>query len=135
VNALRESVADDVWLLRRRAAPTAVMLEEMAQDHVRTAAAKGVPPRGILFRHVLKNAMVSVVTRVVSSLPFLFLGSLLLELFFGIPGVGALTVEAVNQNDYPVVRAFVVIGSILCIVFSIVTDVLYALVDPRVRLR
>jgi len=113
----------------------AVMLEEMQQDHVRTAAAKGVGPRGILFRHVLKNAMIQVITRVVMTLPFLFLGSLLLELFFGIPGLGSMTVEAIKKSDLPVVQAFVAVGATLYVAFSIVTDVCYALVDPRVRLR
>jgi len=113
----------------------AVMLEEMGQDHIRTAAAKGVHPTGILFRHVLKNSMIQVITRVVMSIPFLLLGSLLLELFFGIPGLGALTVQAIGQSDFPVVQVFVVIGSVVYILFSILTDVGYALVDPRVRLR
>ena len=113
----------------------AVMLEEMAQDYVRTAAAKGLPARRILFGHVLKNSMIQVVTRVVISIPFLILGSLLLEVFFGIPGLGNKTVEAVNRSNFPVVQAFVVVGSVLYIAFSILTDVCYALVDPRVRLR
>lgn len=113
----------------------AVTLEEMGQDYVRTAAAKGLPTRRILFRHVLKNSMIQIITRVVITIPFLILGSLLLESFFGIPGLGNLTIEAIHQNDYPVVKAFVLIGSILYVVFSIVTDVCYALVDPRVRLR
>lgn len=113
----------------------AVMLEEMGQDYVRTAAAKGLPTRTILFGHVLKNALIPVITRVVISIPFLMLGSLLIELFFGIPGLGNLTVEALNRADFPVVKAFVVVGSVLYILFSILTDVLYAWADPRVRLR
>lgn len=113
----------------------AVMLEEMGQDYVRTAAAKGLPTRRILFVHVLKNALIPVITRVVISIPFLMLGSLLIELFFGIPGLGNLTVEALNRADFPVVKAFVVVGSVLYILFSILTDVLYAWADPRVRLR
>lgn len=113
----------------------AVMLEEMGQDYVRTAAAKGLPTRRILFGHVLKNALIPVITRVVISIPFLMLGSLLIELFFGIPGLGNLTVEALNRADFPVVKAFVVVGSVLYILFSILTDVLYAWADPRVRLR
>lgn len=113
----------------------AVMLEEIQQDYVRTAAAKGLPTGRILFRHVLKNALIPVITRVVISIPFLMLGSLLIELFFGIPGLGNMTVEALNRSDFPVVKAFVVIGSVLYIVFSILTDVLYAWADPRVRLR
>jgi peptide/nickel transport system permease protein len=113
----------------------AVTLEEIQQDYVRTAAAKGLPTSRILFRHVLKNSMIPVITRVVASIPFLILGSLLLETFFGIPGVGNMTVEAINQSDFPVIKAFVVIGSVLYIVFSILTDLLYAVVDPRVKLK
>lgn len=113
----------------------AVMLEEMGQDYVRTAAAKGLPTGKILFGHVLKNSMIQIITRVIITIPFLILGSLLLESFFGIPGLGNLTIEAINQNDYPVVKAFVLIGSLLYIAFSILTDVCYALVDPRVRLK
>lgn len=113
----------------------AVALEEIQQDYVRTAAAKGVPARGILFRHVLKNSMIPVLTRVVISIPTLILGSLLIERFFGIPGLGNVTVEAVNASDFPVVKGFVVMGSVLYILFSILTDVLYAWVDPRIKLR
>ena len=113
----------------------AVMIEEMSQDYVRTAAAKGCAAKRILFRHVLKNSMIQIITRVVITIPFLILGSLLLEHFFGIPGLGNITIDSINQNDYPVVKAFVFIGSVLYIVFSIITDVCYALVDPRVRLQ
>jgi peptide/nickel transport system permease protein len=112
----------------------AVMLEEIQQDYVRTAAAKGLPTRAILFRHVLKNSLIPVITRVVITIPFLILGSLLIEMFFGIPGLGSMTVDAINMSDFPVVKAFVVIGSVLYVLFSILTDVLYAAVDPRVRL-
>jgi peptide/nickel transport system permease protein len=113
----------------------AVMLEEMRQDYVRTAAAKGLRTGRILFRHILKNASIQIITRVVITLPFLILGSLLIEMFFGIPGLGSLTVDALNRNDFPVVKAMVVVGAILYILFSILTDVFYALVDPRIRLR
>jgi peptide/nickel transport system permease protein len=112
----------------------AVMLEEIQQDYVRTAAAKGLPTRAILFRHVLKNSLIPVITRVVITIPFLILGSLLIEMFFGIPGLGSMTVDAINMSDFPVVKAFVVVGSVLYVLFSILTDVLYAAVDPRVRL-
>jgi peptide/nickel transport system permease protein len=112
-----------------------VMLEEMRKDYVRTAAAKGLGTRRILFRHVLKNGLIPVITRVLVTIPFLILGSLLIERFFGIPGLGSITVEAVNQDDLPVLKAMVVIGSILLIVFNLVTDIAYAWVDPRVRLR
>jgi peptide/nickel transport system permease protein len=112
-----------------------VMLEEIRQDYARTAAAKGLPPRRILFKHVLKNSMIPIITRLVIEVPFLFVGSLLIELFFGIPGVGSLTVEALHTSDLPVIQAMVVFGSILYVVFSVLSDVCYALVDPRVRLR
>lgn len=110
-----------------------VMLEEMNQDYVRTARAKGVSERAILFRHVLKNASIPILTSAVLSLPFLLLGSLLLESFFGIPGLGTLTVDAINSQDFAVVRAMVFLGTILYIVGAILTDISYALVDPRVR--
>lgn len=111
-----------------------VLLEEIGQDYVRTARAKGVGERAILFRHVLKNAAVPVLTSAVLSLPFLLTGSLLLESFFGIPGLGTLTVDAINSQDFAVVRAMVFLGSVLYLIGSVLTDISYALVDPRVRL-
>lgn len=111
-----------------------VMLEEMHRDYVRTARAKGVGAGGILFHHVLKNAMIPVITNVVLSLPFLYTGSLLLESFFGIPGLGYLSVNAINSSDVDVVRAVVLIGSFLYLVTNLLADVAYALVDPRVKL-
>jgi peptide/nickel transport system permease protein len=112
-----------------------VMLEEMRKDYVRTAASKGLGTKRILFRHVLKNGLIPVITRVVVTIPFLILGSLLIERFFGIPGLGSITVDAVGQDDLPVIKAMVVIGSILLIVFNLLTDICYALVDPRIRLK
>ena len=111
-----------------------VMLEEMHRDYVRTARAKGVGTVGILFRHVLKNAMIPVITNVVLSLPFLYTGSLLLESFFGIPGLGYISINAINSADVDVVRAVVLIGSILYLVANVLADVCYAWVDPRVKL-
>jgi peptide/nickel transport system permease protein len=111
-----------------------VMLEEMNQDYVRTARAKGVAERAILFRHVLKNASIPILTSAVLTLPFLLLGSLLLESFFGIPGLGTLTVDAINSQDFAVVRAMVFLGAVLYIIGAVLTDISYALVDPRVRL-
>lgn len=111
-----------------------IMLEEMNQDYVRTARAKGVGERAILFRHVLKNASIPILTTVVLSIPFLLMGSLLLESFFGIPGLGSLTVDAINSQDFAVVRAMVFLGTVLYIIGAILTDLSYALVDPRVRL-
>ncbi len=112
-----------------------VVLEEMRQDYVRTAAAKGLGTRAILFRHILRNTLIPVITHAVIAVPFLFVGSLLLERFFGIPGLGALSIEAINTADLPVIQAVVVFGSLLYILFSLLSDILYAVVDPRVRLR
>jgi peptide/nickel transport system permease protein len=111
-----------------------IMLDEMYRDYVRTAFAKGVSRSGVLFKHVLKNAMIPVVTNVVIAIPFLYTGSLLLESFFGIPGLGYLGVNAINSSDVDVVRAIVLIGSLLFVVTNLITDLLYARLDPRVRL-
>jgi peptide/nickel transport system permease protein len=110
------------------------MLEEIKQDYVRTARAKGVSERKILFVHVLRNGMIPILTRVVVELPFLFVGSILLERFFGIPGLGAITIESVVANDVPVVRAMTFIFAVLLIVANLLTDVAYTIADPRVRL-
>lgn len=112
-----------------------ILLEEVNQDYVRTARAKGLSERRIMLRHVLPNAMIPILTVLVIQIPYLFLGSLLLERFFGIPGLGARMLEAIVQIDYPVLRAFVFIGSILFVVGNLLTDISYTLVDPRVRLR
>ena len=111
-----------------------VMLDEMQSDYVRTAFAKGLTTRKVLFKHVLKNAMIPIITRVVLAIPFLFLGSLLLERFFGIPGIGYLMVEAVGSRDYPVINAMTYISAVLFVFFNLLTAVWYALVDPRVSL-
>ena len=111
-----------------------IMLEEMNQDYVRTARAKGVSEQAVLFKHVLKNAAIPIVTKTVLSLPFIMLGSILLESFFGIPGLGTMTVDAINSQDFAVVRAMVFLGTILYIIGAALTDICYALVDPRVRL-
>jgi len=111
-----------------------VMLDEMKSDYVRTAFAKGLDARRVLFKHVLKNAMIPIITRVVLAIPFLFLGSLLLERFFGIPGLGYLMIEAIGSRDYFVINAMTYISAILFVVFNLITDICYALVDPRVSL-
>ncbi|OPZ88715.1 MAG: Glutathione transport system permease protein GsiC [candidate division TA06 bacterium ADurb.Bin417] len=111
-----------------------VMLDEMYRDYVRTAFAKGLPLRTVLFRHVLKNALIPILTSVVMAIPFLYTGSLLLESFFGIPGLGYLSVNALNSLDVDVVRAVVLIGTILYILANLVGDLVNARVDPRVRL-
>lgn len=110
-----------------------VMLDEINQDYVRTARAKGVGERAVLFRHVLKNALVPIITSTVLAIPFVILGNLLLESFFGIPGLGGITIDAINSQDFAVVRAMVFLGAVLYIGGSILTDICYALVDPRVR--
>lgn len=112
-----------------------VVLEEMHHDYVRTARAKGVGAGRLLLRHVLRNSMVPVVTRLVMAIPFLILGSLLLERFFGIPGVGYIMVEAMTARDLPVVCAMTYIGAILFVVGNLASDMCYALVDPRIRLK
>ena len=111
-----------------------IVLDEIYQDHIRTARAKGLGESKILFKHVLKNAMISVITYVVIQLPFLIQGALLLESFFSIPGLGSITLDAVNSADFPVLKAMTVLSAVAYIVFSIITDILYTVADPRVRL-
>lgn len=111
-----------------------IMLDEMYRDYVRTAFAKGVGRRGVLFGHVLKNAMIPILTNVIIAIPFLYTGSLLLETFFGIPGLGNMGINAINSSDVDVVRAIVFIGAVLYVAANLATDICYALVDPRVRL-
>jgi peptide/nickel transport system permease protein len=111
-----------------------LFLEEMGRDYVRTARAKGLAESVVLFRHVLKNAMIPILTGVVVVIPLLFMGSLLSESFFGIPGLGSYTIDAIQAQDFAVVRAMVFIGSVLYILGLLLTDLSYTLVDPRVRL-
>ncbi len=110
------------------------ILDEINQDYVRTARAKGVSERAILFKHVLKNAAIPILTSTVAAIPGLILGSLLLESFFGIPGLGSLLVDAINSQDFAVIRAEVFLGTLLTIIGYILTDIGYAMVGPRVRL-
>lgn len=112
-----------------------IFLEEVSRDYVRTARAKGVSEIAVLFRHVLKNAMIPILTGAVVVLPTLFLGSLIVESFFGIPGLGSYTIDAIRNQDFAVVRAMVFIGSVLYIVGLILTDISYTLVDPRIKLQ
>ncbi|MBK6618642.1 MAG: ABC transporter permease [Nitrosomonas sp.] len=111
-----------------------IFLEEMNREYVRTARAKGLPERVVLFRHVLKNAMIPILTGAVVVIPLLFLGGLITESFFGIPGLGSYTIDAIQSQDFAVVRAMVFLGSLLYIVGLLLTDLSYTLVDPRVRL-
>lgn len=111
-----------------------VFVEETQRDYVRTARAKGCGDGRVMTRHVLRNSMIPILTRVVLSIPFLFTGSILLESFFGIPGLGSITVEAIQGNDFATLRVMVYIGSLLFILGQVATDISYTLVDPRVRL-
>lgn len=112
----------------------AIFLEEIAQDYVRTAQAKGVSNARLLFVHVLKNGMIALITLIVAQLPLLVMGSLLVENFFGIPGLGNTLVLAIRQGDHATVFASVYLGAILYLAGLILTDICYALVDPRIRL-
>ncbi len=111
-----------------------LFLEEIAKDYVRTARAKGLSERLVLFRHVLGNALIPILTGVVVVLPLLFMGSLITESFFGIPGLGSYTIDAIQSQDFAIVRAMVFLGSVLYILGLLLTDISYTLVDPRVRL-
>ena len=111
-----------------------MFLEEINKDYVRTARAKGLSELRVLFRHVLQNALIPILTGAVVVIPLLFMGSLITEAFFGIPGLGSYTIDAINSQDFAVVRAMVFLGSVLYIIGLILTDISYTLVDPRVRL-
>ena len=111
-----------------------LFLEEMSRDYVRTARAKGLAESAVLFRHVLKNAMIPILTGAVVVIPLLFMGSLLSESFFGIPGLGSYTIDAIQAQDVAVVRSMVFIGSVLYIAGLLLTDLSYTLVDPRIKL-
>ena len=112
-----------------------LFLEEVSKDYVRTARAKGLSERRVLFRHVLGNAMIPILTGVVVVLPLLFMGSLITESFFGIPGLGSYTIDAISNQDFAIVRAMVFLGAVLYILGLLLTDISYTLVDPRVRLQ
>lgn len=111
-----------------------LFLEEVEKDYVRTARAKGLTETQTLFQHVLPNAMIPILTGVVVVLPLLFMGSLIMESFFSIPGLGSYTIDAINSQDFAIVRAMVFLGSVLYVIGLLLTDISYTLVDPRVRL-
>jgi peptide/nickel transport system permease protein len=111
-----------------------IFLEQINQDYVRTARAKGLSEIAVLFKHVLPNGMLPILTGVVVIIPSLFMGSLIMESFFGIPGLGSYTIDAINAQDFAVVKAMVFLGSVLYIVGLILTDISYTLFDPRVTL-
>ncbi|HBE04579.1 MAG TPA: peptide ABC transporter permease, partial [Spirochaetia bacterium] len=109
-----------------------IMLEETGKEYVRTARAKGLHEIDILFRHALKNAMIPVLTNTVMAIPFLFMGALLTETFFGIPGLGSFAIDAFFSNDLPSIKAVIFIGAVLYQAGLILTDISYAAVDPRI---
>ena len=111
-----------------------IFLEQINQDYVRTARAKGLSELKVLFGHVLRNGMLPILTGVVVVIPTLFMGSLIMESFFGIPGLGSYTIDAINAQDFGIVKAMVFLGSVLYIIGLILTDISYTLFDPRVKL-
>jgi len=111
-----------------------IFLEQINQDYVRTARAKGLSELKVLFGHVLRNGMLPILTGVVVVIPTLFMGSLIMESFFGIPGLGSYTIDAINAQDFGIVKAMVFLGSVLYIAGLILTDISYTLFDPRVKL-
>jgi peptide/nickel transport system permease protein len=111
-----------------------MFLEEIGKDYVRTARAKGLAESAVLSRHVLRNALIPIITSAGSYLPYVFLGSLVFESFFGIPGLGAYTIEAIGKQDFAIVRSMVFVGSLLFIASYTLIDVAYTWADPRVRL-
>ncbi len=112
-----------------------IFLEEINKDYVRTARAKGLSEQKVFFTHILKNAMLPILTGIVAVLPLLFMGSLILESFFGIPGLGSYTIDAIRMQDFDIVRVMVFLGTVLYILGLVLTDISYVLVDPRVRLK
>ena len=112
-----------------------IFLEEIGKDYVRTARAKGLSDRQVLFGHVLRNALIPILTGVVVAIPSLFMGSLLTESFFAIPGLGSYTIDAISSQDFSVVRAMVFLGAVLYVIGLILTDLAYTVADPRIRLQ
>jgi peptide/nickel transport system permease protein len=127
-----------IWVLNQMGGDVryyrSVLLEESGREYVITARAKGLSRGQAMRRHVLKNAMIPIITRVVMEVPLLFTGSLLLENFFGIPGLGNMSINALNASDFPVIEAVTLFGSFLYILANILGDILYACFDPRVTL-
>ena len=111
-----------------------IFLEEMNKDFIRTARAKGLSEKVVLYRHVLRNGLIPILTGVVVILPMLFIGSLITESFFAIPGLGSYTIDAINNQDFAIVRSMVYLGSVLYIIGLLLTDISYTIADPRIRL-
>lgn len=123
------SIGPDVRFFRT------VILDEIYQDYVRTARSKGLSEITILLRHVLRNAMIPIITYVVIQIPSLILGALLLENFFSIPGLGGMTLNALNSSDFPVMKAMAILSSVGYIIFGLISDILYTIADPRIKFK
>ncbi len=111
-----------------------VILDETTRDYVRTAQAKGVPLPGVMFKHILKNCMLPILTNLIMAIPFLIMGSLLLELFFGIPGLGDLLLSSITNRDEPIVSGLTFLTALIYVLGTLVTDITYVIFDPRVEL-
>ncbi len=111
------------------------IIDEIFQDYVRTARSKGLSEVKILFKHVLKNAMIPILTSLITQIPFLVLGSILIESFFSIPGLGGMTLKAINTSDFPVIKAMTILSALGFMIFNLITDILYTVVDPRLKLK
>jgi peptide/nickel transport system permease protein len=112
-----------------------VILDEAYQDYVRTARSKGLSEMVVMFKHVLKNSMIPILTQIIIQIPSLILGLLFAESFFSIPGLGAMTINAINTSDFPVIKAMTIMSAVGFILFGVLTDVLYTVVDPRLKLK
>ncbi|NND65106.1 MAG: ABC transporter permease, partial [Gammaproteobacteria bacterium] len=114
----------------------AVLVEELERDHIRTARAYGTPPAKVLYKHVLKNSLIPIITRIMFSIPLIVIsGSLIVESYFGIPGVGKVTYDAITSGDQPILKAVVGLTAVLFVLTLLATDILYRAVDPRVTLK
>lgn len=112
-----------------------VILDEVYQDYVRTARSKGLAEKKVMFKHVLKNSMIPILTQIIIQIPSLILGLLFVESFFSIPGLAAMTINAINNSDFPVIKAMTIMSAVGFILFQVLTDVLYTVVDPRMKLK
>lgn len=112
-----------------------VILDEAYQDYVRTARSKGLSETKVMFKHVLKNSMIPILTQIIIQIPSLILGLLFVESFFSIPGLAAMTINAINNSDFPVIKAMTIMSAVGFILFQVLTDVLYTVVDPRMKLK
>lgn len=112
-----------------------VILDEAYQDYVRTARSKGLSEIKVMFKHVLKNSMIPILTQIIIQIPYLILGLIFAESFFSIPGLGAMTINAINNSDFPVIKAMTILSAVAFILFGVITDVLYTVVDPRMKLK